>query len=289
MWTIITAPLLLLLLQLLIGSAVGLHNNFPAPNSRRQLLLYQIMSPVACLILMPSYAEADEAMPLVADGDQRIVFQKKPTAPVGALIPAVQQRLLLQAAIDYSTNSNNKEKLKLMLPPLDDDNPFMLRNKKDRDVKILQQYNAAYVLKGDMTRAAMNLYTTNLNYNQILTNPESAFTVTDPDWKKSYIRANDGLPTLTRVIGADLELRYLYRNAVQETLDDAAAELYADDCDGAELKRLLQDAAVTYDAWLDRIRLEDVRDAMSSAAVKGEKARVCESFAAGFIPPTQQQ
>ena len=36
----------------------------------------------------------------------------------------------------------------------------------------------------------MNLYTTNLNYNNILSNPEEAFSVTDASWKKTYIRAN---------------------------------------------------------------------------------------------------
>ena len=222
-----------------------------------------------------------------------MVLRQKPTAPIGALIPAIQQRLLLEAALEWmkpNQDSNDpqqqsprNQKLKTILLPLDDDITVTDRN---RDAKVLKRYDPSRVLRGDLTRATMNLYQTNLNYNNLLSidNPNEAFTITDPDWKKSYIRANNGLPDLQKVIGADLDMRQLLRNQVQLKLDDAAAELYADDCNDEELVVLLKEAAQSFDLWLDRVRYGDVRDAIE-AALKGEKVQIYDSFAAGFLPP----
>ena len=155
-------------------------------------------------------------------------------------------------------------------------------------MKIIQQYNPATVLRGDLVRATMNLYQTNLNYNNLLNNPEEAFTVTDPNWKKSYIRANNGLPDLKKLIGADLDMRQLLRNQVQLKIDDAAAELYASDCDNEELVSLLQEATQNFDLWLNRVRTGDVRDALK-AALAGESVKIYDSYAAGFLPPTDKK
>merc|ERR1711862_740678 len=97
---------------------------------------------------------------------------------------------------------------------------------KKLDTKVLKMYDPATTLRGDITRAAMNLYQTNLNYNNIIASQSNAYTVTDTEWKKSYIRDNDGLPDISKLIGADLDIRQLLRNDVQQKLDDAAAELY---------------------------------------------------------------
>lgn len=136
----------------------------------------------------------------------------------------------------------------------------------------------------------MNLYQTNLNYNNLLSNPEEAFIITDPDWKKSYVRANDGLPDLKRLVGADIDIRQLLRNQVQLKIDDAAAELYAaapdDDDSNQELIRLLQEASQNFDMWLDRVREGDVRDALKTA-LAGESIQFYESYAGGFLPPAR--
>jgi hypothetical protein len=109
----------------------------------------------------------------------------------------------------------------------------------------LKQYNSAKVLRGDLVRASMNLYTTNLDYS--MRNSNSGYDVIDTEWKKSYIRANGGLPDIRMVIGADLDLRYLYRNEVETKLEDAAAELYSTDCNYEELQLLLRQASTTFD------------------------------------------
>lgn len=242
----------------------------------------------------------------IGEGEERMVFRRNPTAPVGALIPAVQQRLLLEVAID-AAKSKNTSKIKLIIPelvPKDITNNYdgggdysIIGASKSRklDAQVFKLYDPGTVLRGDLTRAAMNLYQTNLNYNSILgggdpnnndaTAATTAFTVTDPRWKKSYIRANDGLPDIQKVIGADLDLRQLLRNDVQQKLDDAAAELYYTSmCDEEELLTLLLEAAVSFDKWLDRIRYGDVRDAIEKAG-NGERPKIYDTYTAGFRPP----
>jgi hypothetical protein len=229
-------------------------------------------------VLKPARAE------LVGEGEQRMVLRQKPTAPVGALLPAIQQRLLLEAALKLVSSSwdeSSKQELQSILPPLDEQSSKLGTK---QDVRVLKRYNPAKILRGDLTRAAMNLYTTNLNYNNLRRNPNDAYSVTDPKWKKSYIRANDGLPDIQKVIGADLDLRNLYRNQVELNMDDAAAELYATDCNQEELRNLLTGATEAFDQWLDRIRYGDVRDALE-AALTGQTTHVYDSWAAGFIPP----
>jgi hypothetical protein len=213
----------------------------------------------------------------IGEGGERILFNKKPTAPIEALLPAIQQRLLLEAALELLPNSSNHDPieldsstallhLKTILPPLDDSPKFKNQN-GSQNRQVLQKYAPDKVLRGEVARAAMNVYQLNLNYDDILNmSPNDALVITDPEWKKSYIRANDGLPDLQKVVGADIDLRQLLRNQVQLKMDDAAAELWmGDDCDIQELSLLLREASQYFDAWLDRVRDGDVQDALQLA------------------------
>ena len=74
------------------------------------------------------------------------------------------------------------------------------------------------------------------------------------------------------MVGADIDVRQLLRNQVQLKLDDAAAELWVDDCDVQELSSLLQEASQYFDAWLDRVKAGDVQDALL-LAVKPQTKR----------------
>ena len=156
---------------------------------------------------------------------------------------------------------------------------------KNQDAKLLKQYSPSRVLSGDLVRASMNLYTANLNYGAAISsntnkdngknNPAAdVYEVTDPAWKKSYIRANDGLPSVDKVVAADLDLRDLLRNQVQLKLDDASAEWYNsnNDCDDIqEFRALLQEAAASFDLWLDRIAEKDVQEALQAALLEGKE------------------
>jgi hypothetical protein len=155
-----------------------------------------------------------------------MLFNKKPAAPIEALLPAIQQRLLLEAALELlPSNSNHNPveidssttllNIKSILPMLDDSLKFMNQD-GSQNSRVLKQYAPNEVLRGDVVRAAMNVYQLNLNYDDILNMiPSDALLITDPEWKKSHIRANDGLPDLQKVVGADIDVRQLLRNQVQ--------------------------------------------------------------------------
>ena len=212
----------------------------------------------------------------LGEGEPRMILTQPPKAPLRALLPAARARLLLEQCRVWTVNliQANKggalRRLQSVLVPLDDDG---------NSARIINNNN--YVLSGRGVRAAMNLYTANLSYGS-----QPVYDVTDPQWKKKYIRANDGLPNVKKVISADLELRDLYRNQVEWKLDDAAAELYSTSCDGDELQDLLQDAAASYDQWLGMIADIDVQEALQ-AAIEGKSSSlpVYESYYAGFVPP----
>ena len=274
------------LVVLLVGGAEALALPKKNPMSARHRSLTHprqadrraVLSTVlATMIIQPRMAHA------AGECEQRIVWKQAPTAPMGALLPSIQQRLLLEACLELA-KQNDLKQLQTILMPLDE----TTNNSASNNAKLLRKYNPARVLRGDLVRATMNLYQTNLDYRQIMNNPSDSFTVTDPAWQKAYIRANDGLPDLDKIIGADLDLRQLLRNQVQVKLDDAAAELYLQDCDVAELTALLQDAARNFDLWLDRIQTSDVREALQ-AAREGQSVQVYASYVAGFLPPPARE
>jgi len=246
--------------------------NQPTNNRRRQLLTQKLPLVAPIFVWTPISALA------VGEGTERMVFKQKPTAPIDALLPAIQQRLLLEAALNVlggtskqnqpTTESEKLQGLKSILPPLDESPNFNNQN-GSQNSRVLKEYPPDKALRGAVIRATMNVYQLNLNYDNLLNkNPNDAIEITDPGWKKSYIRANDGLPDLPKIVGADIDMRQLLRNQVQLKIDDAAAELYANDCDLDELMALLQDAARNFDLWLDRVRAGDVRDAIRIAQKK---------------------
>jgi len=254
--------------------------------NRRSFLMRQyimvVSPPAAVAVVSALLLHPPAPAHALGEGEERMIFKQKPTAPMAALIPAVQQRLLLQASLEF-LKKGDIEKVKQILSPLDGDympNIFY----GQQNMNVIKKYNPAKVLRGDLVRATMNLYQTNLNYNDLLGNPTDAFIITDPAWKKSFIRENGGLPALQRVIGADLDMRQLLRNQVQLKIDDAAAELYAPDRDDEELTALLEEAARNFDLWMDRVRTGDVRDALQ-AILSGESVQVFETVAAGFLAP----
>jgi hypothetical protein len=245
----------------------------------------------------------------VGEGSERIVFLQTPSAPLGALLPAVQQRLLMEGVRDLAAGliEDNEEKgpplmqqqqrlrkqINSILLPLEQDDKFSLSS-RNQDYNIMKRYSPVKVLSGALVRSSMNIYTANLNYGTTKTksnsipNANDIYKVTDPKWKKAYIRAHDGLPSVDTVIAADLNLRDLYRNQVQEKLDDASAEWYSTNCDLNEFRGLLIDATVSFDLWLDRISEKDVKEAIQAAALEGKELQLFEPFSTGFLPESSK-
>ena len=116
----------------------------------------------------------------------------------------------------------------------------------------------------DEVRAALNLYTSNLNFNP------DRYTLTGSKSERSRLIRNDQLPDVKNVIASDMGLRYLLRNEVLTALDDARAELRyqmeedekGHTVDGTELVDILQRAKVSCDKWFGLIGEEDVAAAL---------------------------
>ena len=84
-----------------------------------------------------------------------------------------------------------------------------------------------------------------------------------PEVRKKMIR-EEQLPDVKTVITADLDLRDLYRNKIQTTMEDAQAELYSPNFDGVELVDLLQEASSACTTWFGFISPQDAQEARQS-------------------------
>ena len=281
---------------------------------RREWLLSRIKTG-GLLLLLPPVAATSGARPAVAIDEstmmeerQRMVFKQRPRAPLSVLLPATEQRMLLKECLSLSEqlapSSGSKDSEKdaaiqrlesIFVDPKQEGGGTYnyytkgLTEKKrtERDLRILEQYQQARQrkLSGNIVRAAMNIYITNLRYGR-------DYSVEDVEWKSSYIRANGGLPDFRKLIQADLDLRILYMNQVQIRVDDAAAEFYAAAMDGSnadfeELGRLLRLANDSMDAWFQLIEDVDVVEA-ASAVERGVTIKLSDSsYKAGFVPPAR--
>ena len=278
---------------------------------RREWLLSRIKTG-GLLLLLPPVAATSGARPALAidestvmEEKQRMVFKQRPRAPLSVLLPATEQRMLLKECLSFSEqlapSSGSKDSEKdaaiqrlesIFVDPKQEGGGTYnyytkgLTEKKrtERDLRILEQYQQSRrrKLSGNIARAAMNIYISNLRYGR-------DYSVEDAEWKSSYIRANGGLPDFRKLIQADLDLRILYMNQVQIRVDDAAAEFYAAAMDGSdadfeELGRLLRLANDSMDAWFQLI--EDVDAA--NAVERGVTIKLSDSsYKAGFVPPAR--
>ena len=129
----------------------------------------------------------------------------------------------------------------------------------------------------DEVRAALNFYTSNLNFN-----PDK-YTLTGSKSERSQLIRNDQLPDVKNVIASDMGLRYLLRNEVLTALDDARAELRyqmeeeekGNNVDGTELLDILQQAQASCDKWFGLIGKKDVAAALE--IVQKEEGRTDSS------------
>ena len=123
----------------------------------------------------------------------------------------------------------------------------------------------------DEVRAALNFYTSNLNFN-----PDK-YILTGSKTERSQLIRNDQLPDVKNVIASDMGLRYLLRNEVLTALDDARAELRyqmeedgkGNDVDGVELLDTLHRAQASCDKWFGLIGEEDVAAALEIVIKEG--------------------
>jgi hypothetical protein len=197
----------------------------------------------------------------------------RPRAPTEALVPATQQRLLLEKAIGLAnllvTSKEQKDSNALLTqlkeifePPVPSTarkTSVSMTRRYEADEPVLQRADVANKMSGAVVRAAMNLYTANLQFG------ESYVLTASPAVKKALVAKYDGLPAVKQVITADLDLREWYRNLAQTTIEDIQAELYRQEPDPAELVVLLAEATQSFGAFFYLISENDIREALQLA------------------------
>ena len=112
----------------------------------------------------------------------------------------------------------------------------------------------------DEVRAALNYYTSNLNYT-----PDK-YVLTGSREERSKLIREDRLPDIKMTIASDMGLRYLLRNEVLTALGEARAELEyqmkQDAVDCSESLGLLLQAQTSCQKWFDLIDEGDRKAAL---------------------------
>jgi len=114
----------------------------------------------------------------------------------------------------------------------------------------------------DEIRAALNYYTSNLNFNS------DKFVLTASKEERSKMIRDDKIPDVKSVIASDMGLRYLLRNDLLTAFDDARAEVRyqmkqsSSSIDGSDLLELLLTAQSALNKWFDLINKEDALAAL---------------------------
>lgn len=203
----------------------------------------------------------------------------RPRAPIEALVPATQQLLLLEKAVGLANllwhntlvgaTAKEQKDNQILLDQLKEIfEPPVPSTSRKTAVSMTRRYKVdeetvqravANKLSGAAVRAAMNVYTANLQFGE-------SYTLTaSPSVKKELIRKYDGLPDVKQVITADLDLRDLYRNQAQTTIEDIQAELYRQEPDPGELVVLMMEATKSFGSWFAAISEKDIREALQLA------------------------
>ena len=113
----------------------------------------------------------------------------------------------------------------------------------------------------DEIRAALNYYTSNLNFNS------DKFVLTASKEERSKMIRDDKIPDVKSVIASDMGLRYLLRNDLLTAVDDSRAEVRyqlkqqdssgVSSIDGSDLLELLLTAQGALNKWFDLINEKD--------------------------------
>jgi hypothetical protein len=280
-------PLKILLLQSSCSNSLSSDQRNPRPTPIQQILLSkkiiffkdkdndnsavcqrrrQALSCIAASILptvVPRTESADAAM--IDDGGSPL--SNRPRAPLSALVPAIQQKLLLEQCLDISkqllatattaadtTSALNLEHNNVLFSQLQSIIPPPPEDQNIKTMRMNTPQKQQQHLSGPTVRAACNVYTSQLRF------ADSYVFTADKETKSTLIRRDGGVPSVKQVIISDLDLRDLYRNEWQTLVDDIQAELYHDR-DVVELNSLLTRAMQASKHWFELISPQDVTEA----------------------------
>jgi hypothetical protein len=258
------------------------------------------------VLLFPAFAMDDGEL---GDAPPSAPPRTKPYAPLEKLVPAARVKWTIEYAIKIAEtmNENDTEAWRslesLILVPQKYTNgqfseipdapakAYLETYKRNREgLQLLAQPGAILVQSGEIAawkrlkrqerrdeqrdeiRAALNLYTSSLNYDaqSYLLNVRAAE-------RKQMIR-QDSLPDVKQVIQSDMGLRYLYRNevltAMQQVRDELDYQLRQLEVSRSkqDLIPLLAAARTACEEWFSLIDARDVEEAMR--AVTNEKSQL---------------
>jgi hypothetical protein len=252
-------------------SSVAIRHHITSTGGQEERRSFLCICISQCTSLFVAVARARESSAVSALGEPEVgAYAQQPirrpyAASVEALIPATQVRRLLHDASLLATRlgTENANEANLTLSQLRslfaDDLSVPERSVSRRQPPISRSSTSgldAWVkldhLSGPLVRSALNIYTANLRFS------DSYVLTADPAVRKQLIRS-DALPNVQTVITADLDLRDLYRNAIQTAVDDLQAELFSTG-DVMEVHTLLSQAQVAVTAWFALIDEADIRD-----------------------------
>jgi hypothetical protein len=198
-------------------------------------------------------ADADRKDSQVSDELQELLFP-----PPGALLGTTTQDTTA-ANKPSQLYLNSYQRTREQAPLLAQPGAWLVQRGEIRAWKILQSREQQQETR-DETRAAFNAYTNALSYNA-----ESYLWTASPELKKQFIR-QDRLPDVKAVVTADLDLRYLYRNQILTSWEDARAEWRYQTTqtqpDWKEVVDILKQAQMACNRWFDFIDEKDIEDAM---------------------------
>jgi hypothetical protein len=277
------------------NASLPMHVSSPSPSRRRvvasALSIFSLAS-ADCLFWNSNGIGMDKVAYAVEPSSER-----RPYAPIEALIPATQQRILLSKAMEtvqrlradpsscqaVSSDSATSAPLPCIdslrqyfappQPSLAKRAAISMTKRYQDDRQVLQdlerkQSSFTLLLSGKAIRAACNVYTANLRFG------ESYLLTASPSDKSRLIRTYSQLPDVKQVITADLDLRDLYRNQIQTLIEDAQAEVYRDEPDLDELSDILKEASGYLDQWYGLIDPVDVQKATELVQDTGNRGKV---------------
>lgn len=280
-------------------------------NDRRSVLQRVLMGSV--LIISPSSTRASETGATDVPPTEQASAPTKPYASLDALLPAARVKLVIDRCVTISSelvnNNNSNTDTELLVQELQQllSNPqnytrseqlanvpkqpaqqYLDTYKKNVDrLNVLEKPGGLLVQAGeidtwkrlkrqernreslDEIRAAFNTYTSSLSFSG------DSYRLNVPKEERSRMIRQDSLPDVKNVIASDMGMRYLYRNEILTSMEDARAEmqyqLQQDDFDAHELLSVLKNAQQSCNQWFSLIDEGDVQAAMNVAMNENPK------------------
>lgn len=266
-------------------------------------------------------AWAEDSISTISDKDASTTsnLSTKPFAPLDKLLPAARVKYNIEKALQIVESMSDDDdddrwdqlQILLLLPqnytgglvseiPVAPAKAYLDTYQRNRQsLQLLAQPGAILVQSGEIAawkrlkrqeqqqerkdeiRAALNLYTSALNFNA------ESYLLNVPVAERKQMIRQDRLPDIKQVIQSDMGMRYLYRNELLTAMEQVRGELEyqlgltattrtggssSSNKSKQELLPLLQQACNACNQWFALVDERDVEEAMSVVAKEKKEA-----------------